>query len=215
MPTSSTPKRYTMTDDYEKEIFSQDLALSVKEIEKIIQDFFSKGIDAHGIKWQIEIIGIKQILVLYQQNQIISPENKVPSGHFEINPINAHSDRPVHLKIVSFRSELDSWWLELSQVIQTVSVMPGVFPSLITGISRELLTKITASNLPETQNKPEKPKKPEMPEKRSGLDNWYRYYHACKGGGWNITLENIAQESGYTPGYIRNNHAAYKRKQGY
>jgi hypothetical protein len=205
-----------MQEAHEKEIFAQEIALSNQDIQTIITDFFNKAIDAYDIKWKIEIEGIKQILIVYRDN-ILSPENEVRNGYFEINPSSTLADKPVRLRVVSLREELDIWWLNLAQNIQSRAVAPNISPAVIAEISNELLKEIPIPGLqgPETQSgKPKKPNRPKMPPKRSGMERWFEYYYKCKNGGFKYTLEDLAEDSDYSYGYIRQQHQLYKIKHG-
>jgi hypothetical protein len=62
------------------------------------------------------------------------------------------------------------------------------------------------------EDKASKPKRPEHPQKRSGLNNWFKYFDDCQRKGYKITLREIAKESDYSYGYIRGMYPSYKRE---
>ena len=59
---------------------------------------------------------------------------------------------------------------------------------------------------------PEKPARPPDPVKGEPetLDPWFVYYHQMKAAGFKYTLVDLAQEVGYSPGYVKQLHARWK-----
>jgi len=58
-----------------------------------------------------------------------------------------------------------------------------------------------------------KPPRPPRPTKGNPatLAPWFEYYHALDAGGFKYTLGNLAADTGYYPGYIKQLHAQWKR----
>lgn len=68
--------------------------------------------------------------------------------------------------------------------------------------------------LAQIQPRMTKPKKPAKPKSGRRLDLWFGWYHAMRDSGYRCILEEIAQETGYTPGTIKQKHAIYVREKG-
>jgi len=60
-----------------------------------------------------------------------------------------------------------------------------------------------------------KPNKPKIkPGTLADLDEWYEYYHLVKDGGYKISLREIAEDTGFSIGHIRNRHKKYLDNYG-
>jgi len=69
---------------------------------------------------------------------------------------------------------------------------------------------ISLSDLKNPETTLVKPKMPEEPIEGSNLDDWFDYYDKCKKAGYKCTFNDIAEKSGYSPGYLRQIHPHYK-----
>jgi hypothetical protein len=66
--------------------------------------------------------------------------------------------------------------------------------------------KIEISIRPESLNLPIRPEKP---QKGSQLDSWFTYFHDCRDAGIKYTLKNLAHDSGFSYGHVRELHRNY------
>ena len=69
-------------------------------------------------------------------------------------------------------------------------------------------------HLPDPQAVPQMPVAPLKPASGSRLDAWFDWYHARRNAGLKTTLEDVALETGYTVGTIKQLHAAYAKERG-
>ena len=56
---------------------------------------------------------------------------------------------------------------------------------------------------------PQKPAKPKKPTSKAGLQAWFDYYHDMKRAGHKFSLRQIAEETHFSHGHIRNEHPDY------
>jgi len=61
--------------------------------------------------------------------------------------------------------------------------------------------------------KSSQPVKPSPPPQKSGLNAWFKYHDDCKDLGFKITLNELAHNSGYSYGYIRQKYPVYRNLQ--
>lgn len=54
-----------------------------------------------------------------------------------------------------------------------------------------------------------KPEPPPKPAKGKGLDAWFKWYHDMRNDGLRCTLKDVAKETGYTEGYLKQEHAKW------
>lgn len=59
-----------------------------------------------------------------------------------------------------------------------------------------------------------KPEKPAMPEHGSHLNLWFDWFHNMQTSGLKCTLQDIARETGYSYGRIRQLHSMYAKANG-
>lgn len=57
---------------------------------------------------------------------------------------------------------------------------------------------------------PAPPVAPPEPSRTAGFDRWFEWFHAMKAAKRNVTLREIAERTGYSPGYIRQQHALWR-----
>jgi len=61
---------------------------------------------------------------------------------------------------------------------------------------------------------PLKPSMPPKPSRNSSLHAWFDWYHAAKVAGFKVSLAQVAQETGYQYGTVRQRHSAYANERG-
>lgn len=59
-----------------------------------------------------------------------------------------------------------------------------------------------------------KPARPPKPEKGADLTLWFDWYHASLAAGYAVILKEIAYETGYHEGTIKQKHILYKKEKG-
>lgn len=57
--------------------------------------------------------------------------------------------------------------------------------------------------------RPSPPPKPNKLDDGGTLDDWFDWYHDMKGAGFRCTLRDIAKETGYSYGHVKNKHMNY------
>ena len=69
-------------------------------------------------------------------------------------------------------------------------------------------------HLPEPMAVPQRPASPQKPASDSNLITWFDWYHASNQAGFKVHLEDIARETGYAYGTVRQKHSAYAKERG-
>ena len=64
------------------------------------------------------------------------------------------------------------------------------------------------------QTIPQKPEKPREGAIKGNIDHWFDWYHDCIRAGYKVTLDEIAEETGYVYGTVKNKHSLYLRERG-
>jgi hypothetical protein len=54
------------------------------------------------------------------------------------------------------------------------------------------------------------PSIPDQPKLGTNLDGWFDWYHACREKGLKATLQDVADKSGYSLSYIKQQHVLYR-----
>jgi hypothetical protein len=204
-----------MINEHENIIFDQELPISASDAKEILESFLRHELDNIKILWDIDLEGVKNIVIVYKEN-VREPENKIFMGFVEINPVSFLDDKKTRIRVVSLREDAPVWWLNFAQLLQTKAIIPDFPANVVTGISRELTADITYKYDNQKIEIPSKPesvgllRRPEKPKKGSSLDTWFKYYHDCKDGGFKCTFEDIAKETDYDAGYLRQLHMHYQ-----
>jgi len=124
-------------------------------------------------------------------------------GFIELNPLAAGENMPFLLRIVSSKEDCDFLWMKIAEDIlrESKSKIPDFSPDLGVRIPSRKLVDILA-----------KPQLPEKPPIKSDIKKWFDYFYLVKKAGYKITLEELANESRYSYGYIRSLHQTYVRE---
>jgi hypothetical protein len=114
----------------EKVIFEGRLDIKAAEIQTIIDKFILDNfLNQHRVEFRIEKLGNKSVWKTYVYSKSTGAVYKETiHGYIEVNPVLLTQDKPINLRIVSCRPELDLLYFQISQQIQAKSIIPN-FPS--------------------------------------------------------------------------------------
>ena len=132
----------------EKTIFDGRIDGSSEEVQEIIDFFLFQNLGLPGIDYRVEIEKQKHIYVIYPQSPTPQTGEKIINGYTEIATLSLSEKRPVSLRIVSCRIELDLLFFQISQRIQAKFILEGFPPEVLTTPWRELINKGVIVPLP-------------------------------------------------------------------
>jgi hypothetical protein len=134
----------------EKVIYDGRIDGSEREVQKMIDFFLFQNIGLPEIDYRIEKDNQKQLYVIYPHPEQAPKNDKIINGYTEITTLSISEQKPINLRIVSCRSELDLLFFHLSQQIQAKFIIEGFPPDGTTLSWRELVSQGLISPLSTT-----------------------------------------------------------------